>query len=86
MNLLGWVWNDRRNPVRATAAIARERLTVLLAHEGARPGKSDLLGRLHAEIMAAIQRQVAVRSEQVQVEIRRGPSVTLLAIEIEIAV
>jgi len=84
MNLLRWIWSDRRSPPRATAAVARERLTVLLAHEGMRRDESDLLSRLQAGIMAAIQRQVAVQPGQVQVEIHRGPSVTTLAIEIEI--
>jgi len=76
-------WFNWKNP-RGSAPIARERLKVLLAHEGTRRAKSDLLGLLRGEIVAVICRHVTVEPENVQVRMNRGATVSTLAIDIEI--
>jgi len=75
-------WFNRR--YRGSAPVARDRLKVLLEHEGRRSIKSDLLGLLRGEIVAVICRHVTVEPENVQVKMNRGATVSTLAIDIEI--
>ena len=51
---------------------------------GRRGVKSDLLGLLRGEIVAAICRHVTLKPENVQVKMNRGATVSTLAINIEI--
>jgi cell division topological specificity factor len=76
-------WFNRRYRC-GSAPVARDRLKVLLEHEGRRSIKSDLLGLLRGEIVAVICRHVTVEPENVQVKMNRGATVSTLAIDIEI--
>ena len=73
-------WKYRRG----SAPVARDRLKVLLEHEGINGVKFDLLGLLRGEIVAVICRHVTVDPENVQVKMNRGATVSTLAIDIEI--
>jgi cell division topological specificity factor len=64
--------------------VARDRLTVLLAHERTQGAKADLLDRLRDELVAAIGRHVMIVPDKVQVKMDRRQQVSTLAIEIEI--
>ncbi len=68
----------------ATAPVARDRLQILLAHERAIAGGSDLVAILREEILAVIKKHVPVDSEKVQVKMERGESVSMLEVDIEI--
>jgi cell division topological specificity factor len=81
MSILNWFKSKYR---RGSAPVARDRLKVLLEHEGRRRLKSDLLGQLRGEIVAVICRHVTVEPENVQVKMNRGATVSTLAIDIEI--
>ena len=78
MNL--WMLFRRNN----SAPVARERLQVLLAHERAFVGKSDLLSILQDEIIAVITKHVAIDREKVQIKLDRGASVSTLEIDVEV--
>ena len=81
MSIFNWFkWKYRRG----SAPVARDRLKVLLEHEGRRRVKSDLLGQLRGEIVAVICRHVTVEPENVQVKMNRGATVSTLEIDIEI--
>ncbi len=69
---------------RNSAPVARERLQVLLAHERALLGRSDLLGTLREEILAVIARHVNVDPDKVKVEADRNDTVSTLKVDIEI--
>ena len=69
---------------RNSAPVARERLQVLLAHERALLGRSDLLGTLREEILAVIARHVNVDPDKVKVEANRNDTVSTLKVDIEI--
>jgi cell division topological specificity factor len=69
---------------RDSAPVARERLQILLAHERATRGQSDLLSILREEILAVIGRHVSYGPEKVQITMDRGKSVSTLAVDIEI--
>ena len=63
---------------------ARERLQVLLAHERAVTGDSDLVGKLRDEILKAISKHMQVDDEKVSIKMERGAQVSTLAVDIEI--
>ncbi|WP_011579668.1 MULTISPECIES: cell division topological specificity factor MinE [Chelativorans] len=69
---------------RASAPMARERLQVLLAHERASLGKSDLVAILREEIIAVIAKHIQVDSEKVNVKMDRDEKVSTLEIDVEI--
>ena len=71
----------RRKP---TANVARERLQILLAHERSTFGKSDLVARLQAEILAVIRRHLDIDPDKVQIKLDRGDQVSTLEIDVEV--
>ena len=80
MSMFNWFnWKHRRG----TAPVARDRLKILLAHEGTRGTKSDLLGLLRAEIVAVIcsgsrrAKYAALESRSVRME-REGARNSML--------
>ena len=79
MNLLLSMF--RRN---SSAPVARDRLQVLLAHERAFVGKSDLLAVLQEEIIAVIARHVTIERDKVQIKLDRGDTVSTLEIDVEV--
>ena len=68
---------------RRTAPVARERLQILLAHERAVAGQSDLVAILQDEILAVIAKHFPVDRDKVQVKLDRGNSVSTLEIGVE---
>ena len=68
----------------SSAPKARERLQVLLAHERASVGHSDLVVLLREEILAAIGKHVQVDRDKVNVKMDRGEQVSTLEIDVEI--
>lgn len=71
---------------RSTAPAARERLQVLLAHERAAIGQSDLVAVLREEILAVIAKHVAIDRDKVKVTMERGDVVSTLEVDIELPV
>jgi cell division topological specificity factor len=69
---------------RGSAPVARERLQILLAHERALIGQTDLIAVLREEILAVITRHIPVEADKVQVTMERGDTVSTLVIDIEI--
>jgi cell division topological specificity factor len=69
---------------RHSAAVARERLQVLLSHDRSERLERDLLGVLRAEILGVVARHVTLDHDKIQVQIDRGGSISLLEIDIEI--
>ncbi|MCF3947623.1 cell division topological specificity factor MinE [Acidiphilium sp. AL] len=66
-----------------TAPVARERLQLLLAHERALSGKSDLAAILQEEILAVIAKHIAIDREKVNVKLERDGTISTLEIDIE---
>lgn len=67
-----------------SAPAARERLQVLLAHERASVGGSDLVTKLRDEILRVISKHMQIDDEKVSVRMERGAKVSTLAVDIEI--
>jgi cell division topological specificity factor len=68
----------------ASAPAARERLQVLLAHERASVGDSDLVTKLRDEILRVISKHMQIDDDKVSVKMERGANVSTLAVDIEI--
>lgn len=68
----------------SSAPAARERLQVLLAHERASAGESELVTRLRDEILAVISKHMKVDNDKVSVKMERGAKMSTLAVDIEI--
>jgi cell division topological specificity factor len=66
-----------------SAPVARDRLQVLLAHERALSGRTDLAAVLPQEILAVIERHIAIDRDKVVVRLDRGDHVSTLEIDIE---
>ncbi len=77
MSLLGFLKR------RGSAPVARERLQLLLAHERATLGHSDLVSVLREEILAVIAKHIAVERDKVQVKMERRDAVSTLEVDIE---
>jgi len=67
-----------------SAPSARERLQVLLAHERASVGDTDLVSKLRDEILAVIARHIQIDGDKVSVKMERGAKVSTLEVDIEI--
>ena len=67
-----------------TAPVARDRLQILLAHERAATGRTDLVAILREEILAVIKKHISVDADKVQVKMDRGAGVSTLEVDIEI--
>jgi len=66
-----------------TAPVARDRLQVLLAHERALSGGTDLAAVLQKEILAVIARHFPIDQDKVVVKLDRREQVSTLEIDIE---
>jgi len=77
-NLLSFFRRNRSAPV------ARERLQVLLAHERALTGRSDLLATLQDEILAVIAKHFTIDRDKVQIKLDRSEGVSTLEIDVEV--
>ncbi|WHS33752.1 cell division topological specificity factor MinE [Brucella sp. NM4] len=68
----------------ASAPLARERLQVLLAHERASEGHSDLVAVLREEILAVIAKHIQIDRDKVSVKMDRGDQMSTLEVDIEL--
>lgn len=71
---------------RPSARVASDRLKLILAHERSGRGGSDLVLLLREEILAVIERHVAVERDKVQIRLERGIGVSTLGVDIELPV
>lgn len=69
---------------KASAPVARERLQLLLAHERATAGQSDLIAVLREEILTVIAKHVPLDRDRIQVRMERGDNVSTLEVEVEV--
>ncbi len=72
----------RRKP--NSAPVARERLQIILAHERAASGQSDLLVTLREEILAVIAKHMTIERDKVHVKMDRGSDMSLLEVDVEL--
>ncbi|GBD57032.1 cell division topological specificity factor MinE [Gluconobacter wancherniae] len=83
MSFLGNLFAKRQQ---SSSAVARDRLQILLAHErgAGESGDSELIQKLHKEIMAVIARHIAVDQDKVQIKVDRTSGCSMLEIDVEV--
>ncbi len=67
-----------------SAAAAKERLQIVLAHERIGRTREDFLPKLQQELVAVVARYVAIDPSKVNVNLDRGGDMSTLEIEIEL--
>jgi cell division topological specificity factor len=72
------------SPHRHSAAIAKERLKIVLAHERAGSHAPDFLPKLQRELIDVVARYVEMREDMIRVNLGRSGETSLLEINIEI--
>ena len=72
-------------PARPTsAAIAKERLKIVLAHERAGSQAPDFLPKLQKDLLDVVGRYVEIRDDMIRVNLGKSGETSLLEINIEI--
>ena len=69
---------------RESAPVASARLKLLLEHERAVIGQTDLVSVLKTEMLAVIDRHVPVRSNRVRIRADKNPQSSRIRVDIEL--
>ncbi|HEX3537793.1 MAG TPA: cell division topological specificity factor MinE [Stellaceae bacterium] len=80
MRLFGFLFPSRPT----SAAIAKERLKIVLAHERAGSKAPDFLPKLQRELIDVVGRYVEIRDDMIRVNLGQSGGTSLLEINIEI--
>jgi cell division topological specificity factor len=80
MRLLDFLFPERRN----SAAIARDRLKIVLAQERASRMSPDFLPALQKELLDVVGRYVELRQDMLRVNLARSGETSLLEINVEL--
>jgi len=80
MRLLNFLFSPHRH----SAAVAKERLKIVLAHERAGRSAPDFLPRLQRDLIDVVGRYVEIREDMIRVNLGKSGETSLLEINIEI--
>ena len=75
-------WDYFRSKEPSTAAVAKERLQIIVAHERSSRGQPDYLPKLQQELIDVISKYVAINKDDVQVQLDRNDSCAVLELNI----
>lgn len=78
MGLLDYFRSARKN----TAAVAKDRLQIIVAHERTRRNSPHYLAELEREILAVVRKYVAIEPDQVKVTVDRDSHTEVLELSI----
>jgi cell division topological specificity factor len=81
MSIFGFTFRPKKAN---TAAAAKERLQILLAHERADAATHDMIPVLQREILEVIRKHMKIESDAVDVRMERGEERSSLEINIEL--
>lgn len=71
-------------PVNGSAAAAKDRLQILLAHERSDRSRAEFLPLLKRDILEVVRRHVKVERDQVAVNVQQEDDISTLEINIEL--
>ena len=82
MSLLSFLLGEKKK----TAAVAKERLQIILAHErsGRNAGTPDYLPALQRELVAVISKYVKINPDDLKVHFERQDDLEVLEVKIEL--
>ena len=84
MRFLNFKLGSLFQPRPTSAAIAKERLKIVLAHERSGSHAPDFLPRLQKELIDVVGRYVEIRDDMIRVSLGKSGETSLLEINIEI--
>ena len=71
-----------RKPKETTASVAKERLSIIVAHERGQRSQPDYLPALQKELVEVIRKYVNIDQDQVQVALENQGSCSILELNI----
>ncbi len=82
MSLLSFLLGEKKK----TAAVAKERLQIILAHERSGRGgsRADYLPQLQKELLAVISKYVNISPNDIRVSLARQDNLEVLEVKIEL--
>jgi cell division topological specificity factor len=80
MRLLDFLFPERRN----SAAVARDRLKIVLAHERASRAAPDFLPALQKDLLEVVGRYIELHDDMLRVNIAHAGETSLLEINVEL--
>jgi len=75
-------FNYFKSSEKNTASIARERLQIIVAHERGKREQPDYLPQLQQEILDVIRKYVPISDDQVQVQLDKTDSCSVLELNV----
>lgn len=78
MNFLDYFRKESNN----SAAIARDRLQIIVAHERSKKNQPDYLPKLQEELLEVIGRYIAIDREQIDVQLEKLDECSVLELNI----
>ena len=84
MSLFDFFFPKRPSAGSASAAVARERLQIVLAHERAGRDGPDFLPRLQRDLLGVVAKYITVNDDTIQVNLSRAGNASVLEINVEI--
>ena len=82
MSLLSFLLGEKKK----TAAVAKERLQIILAHERSGRGgsRADYLPQLQQELVAVISKYVSIKPGDIKVHLEKQDNLEVLEVKIEL--
>jgi len=81
MSLLSFLLGEKKR----TAAVAKERLQIILTHERRERGRGpDYLVAMQRELVAVISKYVAIKPDDIKVHLERQDNLEVLEVKIEL--
>jgi cell division topological specificity factor len=72
----------KASPKRTTAAVAKERLQIIVSHESTRRTGTDIIKQLQAELIAVISKYIKVDEDQIKVLLERDGDHSVLELNV----
>ena len=80
MSLLSFLLGEKKK----TAAVAKERLQIILAHERSGRSGADYLPALQRELVQVISKYVRINADDIKVHLERQENLEVLEVKIEL--
>jgi cell division topological specificity factor len=76
------LFRKQQKQTQNTAAIAKERLQIIVAHSRGKTEKLDFMAKLQSELIEVISRYVKIDKDQVRVALERNDECSVLELNI----
>jgi len=74
-----------RSKKKSSAAVAKERLQIIVAHEKRRSSTPDYLPKLQKDILAVVRKYIQISEEQIKLSVDRKGDCEVLELNIALA-